>query len=345
MTTDAQRFDELPHDTQVARLTEIAQAALGHWTQPFEIVRLLKYRENAVFEVATPQEQRGVLRLHRTGYHDRTELLSELAWMTALADAGVAVPQVVPARDGGLLVEAASPDDASRRYIDLLSWVDGEALADLDPADTTRRIDLYWQVGALAASLHDHGCHWQRPQGFKRKKWDADGLVGEEPVWGRFWEFSAQTSAQAALLSRFRSTAALALERIGKGNDLYGLIHADLVAENVLATPEQLNVIDFDDCGEGWFLFELSTALFFLMDDPSYPEIRAALLSGYTGARAVVVDLEVDLNLFLALRASTYVGWVMTRPETETARTMTNFIVERACALAEAYLAGARLEA
>ena len=45
------------------------------------------------------------------------------------------------------------------------------------------------------------------------------------------------------------------------------------------------------------------------------------------------------LPLFLAARGTTYLGWVHTRPDSDTARELTPFLIERACAAAEEYLA------
>lgn len=41
----------------------------------------------------------------------------------------------------------------------------------------------------------------------------------------------------------------------------FGLIHADLRLANLLVDGELTRIIDFDDCGFGWYLHDLASAL------------------------------------------------------------------------------------
>jgi hypothetical protein len=45
------------------------------------------------------------------------------------------------------------------------------------------------------------------------------------------------------------------------------------------------------------------------------------------------------LPLFLAVRGTTYLGWVHTRQGSDTARELTPLLAERACAVVEQYFA------
>ena len=97
--------------------------------------------------------------------------------------------------------------------------------------------------------------------------------------------------------------------------------------------------IDFDDAGFGWHLFELATSLYFITGDSIYPTAREALIRGYRSERALPDDALGRLPLFLAARGTTYLGWVHTRQGSDTARELTPFLIERACAVAEEFLA------
>ena len=73
---------------------------------------------------------------------------------------------------------------------------------------------------------------------------------------------------------------------------------------------DKLWLIDFDDAGFGFRLFDIATTLLKNLCEPDYDALQAALLEGYRSERAL--DTE-HLDLFMALRAVTYVGWISSR--------------------------------
>jgi Ser/Thr protein kinase RdoA (MazF antagonist) len=332
----------------------LAQTALARWDLPATNLAPIKVRENAVFRIDLEGGGRAVLRVHRHGYHSDSALESEFAWLRALESAGIEVPRVIRSRQGRdfELVECARAASGSAggsaesvRQIDVFEWIEGRQLGSIESGiagDEAAVAAQYLKIGAVAARMHNQTAGWQPPPGFRRHAWDAAGLVGEAPLWGRFWELEALTPAERELLMRLRRALALELEAFGMTPDGYGLIHADLVPENLLVDGERVCVIDFDDAGFGWHLFELATSLYFISGASVYPAAREALIRGYRTERALSDAALERLPLFLAARATTYLGWVHTRQGTETARELTPFLVERACAVAEEYLAGPR---
>ena len=81
-------FYQLEADEQSQRLTVLAEYALSHWGASDCVPRLIKYRENAVFEVRDCNGEQAVLRVHRQDYHSDQSLDSELRWMSMLQLAG-----------------------------------------------------------------------------------------------------------------------------------------------------------------------------------------------------------------------------------------------------------------
>jgi Ser/Thr protein kinase RdoA (MazF antagonist) len=328
----------------LAEMHALAQSALARWDLAATNLAPIKVRENAVFRIDLEGGGRAVLRVHRHGYHTDSALESEFAWLRALESAGIRVPRVIRSRDGRDFERVdcrAGGSAASVRQVDVFEWIDGRQLGSIESGvagDEGAVASQYFKIGALAARMHDHTGRWQPPPGFHRHSWDAAGLVGEAPLWGRFWELEALVPAQRALLMRVRGALSLDLEAIGKTPDCYGLIHADLIPENLLVDGERICVIDFDDAGFGWHLFELATSLYFISGESAYPAAREALIRGYRSERPLPDAAIERLPLFLAARGTTYLGWVHTRRGTETARELTPYLVERACAMAEEYL-------
>ena len=328
-------------DEQIAALQLLAETALALWPGRFTDLTPVKYRENAVFSVFRDDGRRFAVRIHRYGYHSPEALRSELAWMRSLADAGVGAPLSALSRAGEALVAVTHPAVPEPRQVDFLEWLPGTPIGSADHGLSLTGADAIAameKVGALAARVHGHSHACTSAGTMARHAWDADGLIGSEPFWGRFWEMPGLTTAQLELLQEARKHAARDLAAFGMDGDRYGLIHADFVPENLLFDGERINLIDFDDCGFGWHMFELATALFFLDHQQDYALLTQALLRGYRRERVLPAEHEALLPLFLFLRGTTYMGWTQTRSETETAQTQGPMIIQRTCDLAEQYL-------
>ena len=128
------------------------------------------------------------------------------------------------------------------------------------------------------------------------------------------------------------------LADFGKGPDRYGLIHADFLPENLLRHGDELCLIDFDDAGWGWHLFDVATTVFFDVGEPHFDAVLASLLEGYREHRPLP-DAHLDhLPLFIVLRGLTYLGWAHTRSETETAQLMAPFVAPGVDDLVRDYL-------
>ncbi len=284
-------------------MNQIVENALKKWGLEEAAYRLVAARENAVYEVSDGQN-RFALRLHRQGYRSDAELRSELMWMAAAADAGISVPSPVSAQDGKVL------HHFDGTQVDVLTWLAGETLAGaLGKLDATDQSKLIFRLGREMARLHRASDVWTKPRGFNRAHWNAEGLLGEEPLWDRFWENPCLSREDSDLFKAFRLEASNRLTTVGGDLD-YGLIHADLVPANVLIDGSTLHLIDFDDGGFGYRLFDVTTALLKHMSAPDYPGLQSSLIAGYQSIRPLDV---AELDLFLALRAATYVGWNVSR--------------------------------
>jgi len=336
-------FYALPPAAQADRLRELAHAALAHWDFGRCALKLIKFRENAVFEVTTGAGIRYALRIHRAGYHSDAELRSELQWMRALRESGFDVPGIVPDRSGALFLRISHEGVPEPRQVDVFEWIEGAQLGSVAggvATDSTALVRTFHTVGALAARLHNQATRWPLPAGFTRHAWDDAGLAGEQPLWGRFWELAALAPTERALLIRARDRLRRDLGGLARSPDTYGLIHADFAPENLLVDGDRVRVLDFDDAGFGWHLFEIATSIYFHIGQPYYDAIRAATIAGYRTERALPEEQVAMLPMFLCARGCTYLGWVHTRKETETARELTPMLIELACTVARDYLDG-----
>jgi Ser/Thr protein kinase RdoA (MazF antagonist) len=282
-------------------IEELALEAARHWGG--HSPRLIRNRENAVFEITLPTGP-AALRLHRMGYQADAAIWSELWWCAALAAEGVAVPAALPSLTGDLLVTLSNGRKAS-----VIEWVEGEAMGIAgQPYDLPLPVlvERHRALGKLVADFHAATQRLTLPPEFSRPRWDIPGLVGETPFWGRFWEHPEATPEQRATLIRARGFLRSRLEAHALTAHIVP-IHADVLRENVLVNDRSLSLIDFDDSGWGFALYDLGTVLSQNLYEPAYAEIRDALMAGYG-----TTDTET-VEMFTLARTCASVGWTMPR--------------------------------
>ncbi len=334
-------FYRVSVEEQMSRLRLLAIEALKHWGVLECEPELLKYRENAVFRVIAPDGRPAALRIHRHGYHSDAALRSELAWMRALRADGIDVPGVVPTRDHTMFTIAAVNEVPEPRQVDMMEWLMGQPFGTLENGLSSAITEFhaaFTLVGQLAARLHTHAEAWSPPNDFVRHAWDIDGLVGERPLWGRFWELESLNPSQRSLIDRARAQARRDLIAYGRPPQTYGLIHADLLTDNMILGENRVKVLDFDDSGFGWHLFDLATILLFFRGEDTYDRIWNAVIEGYRSVRDLPDEQLAYMPLFYLLRSFTYLGWVHTRYETPAAKELAPMLTNVACDIAEEYL-------
>ncbi|MDG2340268.1 MAG: phosphotransferase [Paracoccaceae bacterium] len=289
---------------------------------------LVAERENSVYRVSTSS---GIfaLRRHRVGYRSNAELHGELDWISALSEAGLSVPKPVASRAGNLI------EMIGGTQVDVITWLSGEQLGETGKDLSIKNsVSVFRLLGAEMAKLHIASDAWQKPSGFQRCEWDRAGLLGDDPLWGRFWENPTLKAEKRDMFVDFRKAANHRLAQVEAELD-YGLIHADLVRENILDHDDQLSLIDFDDGGYGFRLFEIATSLFKNIDEPNFDALKSSLIEGYHDIREL--DLEL-LDLFMAIRAATYVGWIVPRLREPGATVRNERFVRNASKLCRHYL-------
>ncbi|HEV7274988.1 MAG TPA: phosphotransferase [Devosiaceae bacterium] len=285
-------------------------AALARWRQTGGgRAVLINLSENHTFRVEGPGGTH-ILRLHRPGYQSAAAIESELAWLQALraADA-VPVPQPLPGADGALVQELEG------RYAVLFALEPGR-----EPTPEDDLVPLFRIVGAYAARTHLHVEHWSRPQGFTRPTWDAGAILDADGLWGDWRSAPKLTAAGRETLAELDERLRTVLAAYGTGGDRFGLIHADMRLANLLVAPGRTTLIDFDDCGFGWFLYDFAASLSFLETSPLVPELRRSWLAGYTAVRPLQQEDLAVIDAMVLLRRMALLAWVGSHSETPLAQ-------------------------
>ena len=319
--------------TDLLELERLAAQALPLWNLDGAVLRLLNHSENTMFLVSPSGRTRPyVLRVHRTGYHNHNGVRSELAWTNALeVEAGIKAPQAVAGKDGEL-IQVMHSNLSEPRMCVLFEFIDGA-----EP-DHGRLIELFKQLGEVTARMQAHGKGWPRPTYFERPTWDFEHCLGSAAYWGSWRDGPNVDGTGQKVLARAVNLIERRLRRFGKSPDRYGLVHADIRLANLLVHGGEIRVIDFDDCGDGWFLYDAATAVSFIEDRTDIDELTAAWLEGYRRAGAIAAADEKELWTFIMMRRLGLLAWLGSHPETVTAQELAAHYGPRSVDLAEGYL-------
>jgi Ser/Thr protein kinase RdoA (MazF antagonist) len=321
--------------SRVSALEALARSALeAYCLAPNTRLRPLSLGNNATFEVlADATAGRGtldssiyaraysrfVLRVHRPGYRSVAHTRSELQFLQAvgepLGEVGVATPQPVPDRDGNLVVRlasgAAGADSGPKRHADLLTWVEGQVLVPRDGLDPR----AVHRLGHALGHLHNASQSFEPPADFELPRWDADGMFTSEasPFRPQLGLEDILSPADRNLFDEIAFRTRDLFNTLDRAIGTFGVIHVDYMLGNCFLRPQphgwDVSMFDFDDCGWGYYLYDVCPFLCNLAgcpgviaDEPGYPRLRGAFLDGYRDARPLGPEWETHLPLLMAAR-------------------------------------------
>ena len=329
-------FDSLSHDAQLPLLLELAETATGNYDLPQGVaVSLINLSENATYKVEAPDGRRWALRIHRDGYHSKTAIASELAWEIDLRQTGVVVtPAPVKGRDGEIIQQVGHPRMPRPRNIVLFDWETGA-----EPGIGEDLSEPFEVLGEVTARMHVHARQWQRPSWFTRLTWDFETSLGDSnPHWGRWRDGMGVDAAKEKLFGRTVDLIGKRLAAYGKGADRFGLIHCDLRLANLLIDGKAVKVIDFDDCGFGWYMYDAATPVSFYEHEPQVPGLIESWKKGYRKVLDLPKADEDEIPTFVMLRRLLLVAWIGSHHETDLAKSMGLPYTEGTVGLCEDYM-------
>ncbi len=281
-------------------------------------VQLISRSENEIYKIEAPSGGQWALRVQRRGYQSKNTLASEIAWLVALRQDGVvATPVPIPGLNGEWVQVAQVHGVPEARNMVLFAWEDGR-----QPAMEMDLRQYFKTLGVITAKMHAHSSTWQRPEGFERFTWDFEAALGESPRWGHWRNGLGMDAIKLDLFGRTADLIRERLARYGRGPDRFGLAHCDLRLANLLVHETQVKVIDFDDCGFSWYMYDAATLLSFYEHLPGAARLIEFWLEGYRSVRTVAKAEEEEIPTFVMLRRLLLVAWVGSHEETDLARSL-----------------------
>jgi Ser/Thr protein kinase RdoA (MazF antagonist) len=249
------------------------------------------------------------LRVYNQHRRNRIEVESELLWMEALADAALAVPVPRRTEDDSLVWQSPTKLTTESYFVCVTSWLNGETI----PGDKRNSLH-YATLGRLLAQVHQHSISWKPPVGFSRPR--CDGICIYRKLEPLVRQKSQDLDAQLKVELDEARNALLRAEKILKRDPArYGLVHGDPSFGNILFKDKTPLLLDFDDCGYGYFASDLAVVLAGAWGKTGYDENRSALLNGYQTERSLI-DAEIDtLPIMMAARAASLILWAIEASE------------------------------
>ena len=186
--------------------------------------------------------------------------------------------------------------------------------------------------------MHRHAREWSRPAWFTRFHWDYPAAFGQQARWGRWQDGIGVGPSEREILTRLDDVLRARLRAFGTGPDRYGLVHADTRLANLLVHDGSVSVIDFDDSGFSWYLYDLGTAVSFFEHEPVVPALVDSWLEGYRRAGRLSAEDEAEIWTFIMFRRLLLVAWIGSHRAVDIAAELGAGYTQGSCDLAESYL-------
>lgn len=282
-------IEQMNADEQKAWWSQQATTALTRMNIAHASVDWLAYTHNAVFKVMRDAETY-ILRLQKP--RTKARLLGEAKMLSTLYEEGLAVPEPL---------QTYISDDAVGL---LLSY-----LAGTNRKPDTITADDMQAIGRFLARLHAVPLRFDGSDDLPHLDWQ--GLFGKGDLYDP-GDDNAQifTQGQLEAMGAVAQTVRYAMNEIAQDGGGFGLIHGDFLLHNILFHEGQVRALDFEYCGWGYYLYDLSPVLWQLKPQPHYTDLETALLEGYSAIRGLSQRHLDLLETFIAGRQVASMRWV-----------------------------------
>ncbi|WP_353931547.1 phosphotransferase [Okeanomitos corallinicola TIOX110] len=320
--------DQLTASAQVDKLSKLAKLALSEYGMEHAGLELISHGENTVFAVDVAKglieqensrysSSRFIFRIHRPNYLPISAITSELSWLKYLSqEANLPVPEPIPTLEGRLCTWGKFQGLPEPRVCSLTRWLNGDSILSEETTQESQLLQIQ-SVGRLLGQLHDHAEHWPIPEKFTRPRWDWNGLFGDMAGYSndglRVWELTPQPYRNlfARVSRQFQEMVVLLKE----DSSQFGVIHGDFWAGNILINQDQIGIIDFADCGFGYWVYDLARFLNDYISEPDFLLYLDQLLNGYSQIRPLPEASLAQIIGFITAQYAAYGLWQVNRAQ------------------------------
>jgi len=249
---------------------------------------------------------------------------------------------VLPAADGRRVVTLRERGGEVERHCVRFEFLPGTEPGSETPGGTALTSAHFAELGEITARMHRHAREWSRPAWFTRFHWDYAAAFGRAARWGRWQDGIGVGPSERQILARLDDVLQARLKAFGTGPERYGLVHADTRLANLLVHDGSVSVIDFDDSGFSWYLYDLGTSVSFFEHAPEVPALVDSWLEGYRKAGQLSAEDQAEIWTFIMFRRLLLVAWIGSHQAVDIAAELGTGYTQGSCDLAESYLSRQR---
>lgn len=282
-------FGEMTTDQQIEDLLPVAHEVISRYDIGTCTVESINHGYNSTFKVTSADGQQFALRINVNSVRTPANTLAELSWISELTEHHhIDVPTPLLTTSGEALTQIFHASSNRELTSVMYTWLDGEDLGD-EP-----ELEQLEALGATMAHMHEQSVHFALPD-------DADLPIFSDVLWNTR---NCLLSDDSEIAPDEQVVVRLAFSEIQKVMDsLFAhtppqIIHADLHGWNVKWHNGRLSVFDFDDCGFGLPVQDLSTTLYYLDTE----EQDNAVKRGYETVRPLPTHTEREMQTLLLQR-------------------------------------------
>lgn len=278
---------------EATRLLPLAQRVLKRYPFLTRHVEHLATHSNVMFRVVAENGHQMVLRVGTPHANSRSNIEIEVSWLDAIdRDTDLEVARPIRTGGGRLIVDEFDDHIDKERSCVLFSWIPGR------PMGEGAGPFAYRLLGAMSASLQEHGRTWAPPANSVMRKWDEvfyyeqsfDPVIIDDPLFGHIFDHPRRTAIRKAIH--------LAQEVI---DDSYAIdspqvVHGDLHEWNAHIVSSRLYAFDFEDVMWALPAQDASICLYSSRNSDIVHEIRAAFRKGFESIAPwpIIDDRQLD---------------------------------------------------
>jgi Ser/Thr protein kinase RdoA (MazF antagonist) len=284
---------------EATRLLPLAQRVLKRYPFLTREVTHLATHSNVLFRVVSESGEQMVLRVGTPHANSRSNIEVEVAWLDALnRDTRLEVVKPIRTAGGSLIVDEYDDAVDKERACVLFSWIPGQPMADGSGTFA------YRLLGAMLASLQEHGSRWSPPSHVEMRRWDRvfyyqeefDPIIIENPLYSHLFDVPRVTTIRKAvdLAQRVMDDSYATSEP--------QVVHGDLHEWNVHLVGSRLYAFDFEDVMHALPAQDVAISLYSSRNSEIRHQIHTAFRRGYESVRPWPVIDEHQLDGFHAAR-------------------------------------------